>query len=365
MRAVSAIVSVSALVLLGCGSAASDSSTIEDSGTPTSADDANVDAVTTSSSDASSDASPGARDWASHPAVAQLDGVPELWIASDLHGDYAATTKLLAGAGVLASIPDAPEHARWAAGVAALVVVGDLVDKGPDAPDVVRLLLALQTSAAGVGGHVVVTMGNHEAEFLADPNNTKATATDGFDPELASIGLSPTVTAAGGDDIGAFVRDLPIAARVDDWFFVHAGKTDGRTIAQLESALRTGIDASGFGAAVLSDPNSLLEAKLSKSGPQWWDATGDAASLLSQWNAALGCKHLVMGHQPTTVGFADGTTRARDVMYAAYGGLLFLVDTGASVDVDATGGALLHVKGAGGSAPTWEEVFPDGTTQPL
>ncbi len=45
--------------------------------------------------------------------------------------------------------------------------------------------------------------------------------------------------------------------------------------------------------------------------------------------------------------------------------LLFLVDTGLSVDVDATGGALLHVRGAGGASETWEAVLPDGTRRAL
>jgi hypothetical protein len=47
-----------------------------------------------------------------------------------------------------------------------------MIDKGPDAPDVVRFLSALQTSAASAGGRVIVTMGNHEAEFLAAPTNS-------------------------------------------------------------------------------------------------------------------------------------------------------------------------------------------------
>lgn len=365
------------LALTACGSAATPTETAaDDAANPadvgTRGDDAAADETSLVDGNPAGDGPPEtgacagcARDWASFPAVAQLDAVSELWVVSDLHGDYAATTKLLAAGGLMSSTPATAADAKWTGGKAALVVVGDLVDKGPDAPDVVRLMIALQASAAAGGGHVVVTMGNHEAEFLADPNNSKATAADGLDPQLATLGLSPAATAAGSDDLGRFLRTLPIAARVDGWFFAHAGKTDGRTLAQLEADLRSGIDASGFGATVLSDPASLLEARLGKTAPQWWDATGDASALLSQWTSALGCKHLVMGHQPVAVGFADGTTRPRDQMMQAFGGLLFLVDTGLSVDVDATGGALLHVRGAGGASETWEAVRPDGTRQAL
>jgi hypothetical protein len=208
-------------------------------------------------------------------------------------------------------------------------------------------------------------MGNHEAEFLADPQNSKASASDGLDPQLSSLGFTPAATAAGGNDVGAFIRQMPIAARVDDWFFVHAGKTDGKTIPEIEAALQTGIDASGFGAPVLSDVSSLLEAKVSGGAALWWDATNDAQGLLTAWTAALGVKHLVMGHQPVAVTFADGTKRAADQMLQKYGATLFMVDTGLSTGVDATGGALLHVKAAGTPGETFEEVLPSGKTKAL
>jgi hypothetical protein len=306
-----------------------------------------------------------ARDWNQFPPVAQIDGVSELWIVSDIHGDYAAFTKLLSGAHVIVGIPASPQQVEWTAGAAVLVVVGDLIDKGPDAPDVVRLLAALQKSAASAGGRVVATMGNHEAEFLADPTNSKASGSDGIDPELNSIGLTPAQTAAGDDDIGQFVRNLPFAARIDNWFFAHGGKTGGKTIAQLSDDLRSGVDSSGFGAPVLSAADSLLEARLAKTGPQWWDATNDAQGLLTQWTRALGTTHLVMGHQPGAVGFADGTSRAADQMMQKYGGLLFLVDTGLSVGADNTGGALLHVTSVGGTNEAWREVLPNGSTKSL
>jgi hypothetical protein len=286
-----------------------------------------------------------ARDWTTYPAIAQVDGVSELWVVSDIHADYISATKLLAAAKILESVPTTPSAALWGAGSATLVIVGDMIDKGPDAPDVLELVIALQASAAASGGRVVATMGNHEAEFLADPENSKASGANGLDPQLTSLGLTPDATAAGGDAIGAFIRHLPFAARVDDWFFVHGGDTGGETLAQLSSDLESGVDAMGFGAPILSATSSLLEARLQSSPPQWWDATSDPTTLLTSWTAALSAKHLVMGHQP--------------------GGLLFLIDTGMSVDVDNTGGALLHVTNVGQASVAWEEVLPSGSTKSL
>jgi hypothetical protein len=327
--------------------------------------------VDSTSADASGDADlgPGTpRDWTTYPAIVQLDGASTLWVVSDIHGDYNAATKLFAGAGVISAIPDVPADVTWARGSDVLVVVGDLIDKGPDAPDVVRLVIALQASAAAAGGTVIVTMGNHEAEFLANPSDPDAIKTgsdEGFDPELEADGLTPLATAEGDNSLGAFLRNLPIAARVDDWFFVHAGNTGSASIAAMTTAVMTGVDDGGYGTPILAGSNSMLEARLSSSGPQWWDATKDATTLLTQYTAAVGCTHLVMGHQPGAVGLVSEKNRAQDQMDAAYGGLLFLIDTGMSVGVDDTGGALLHVTDAGGSGEAWDEVFPSGSASSL
>ncbi len=318
--------------------------------------------------DATSDAAPCsgcARDWSKFPPVVEVASASELWVLSDVHGDYAAFTKLLVAAKLIAAVPAAPTTVTWTGGTAYVVIVGDLIDKGPDAVDVVRLSNALASAAASAGGGVVVTMGNHEAEFLADPLNSKASGTDGIDPQLASLGFTPQATAAGLNDVGAFIRGLPMAAKVAGWFFVHGGKTGGKTVAQMSSDLRIGIDGAGFGAPVLSAVDSMLEARLSGSGPQWWDATGNATTLLTTWTQSLGVKHLVMGHQPGNVGFADATTRASDQMFQKYGGLLFLVDTGLSVGADATGGAWLHVTKPGALGEAFEEVLPSGATRAL
>jgi hypothetical protein len=74
----------------------------------------------------------------------------------------------------------------------------------------------------------------------------------------------------------------------------------------------------------------------------FWEAAGTPEATLAQWTAALGVHHLVMGHQPVTVTFADGVQRPADTIFQRYNEI-FLVDTGMSVGVDGTGGALLHV----------------------
>jgi nucleotide-binding universal stress UspA family protein len=306
--------------------------------------------------DATTALPPVSRDWVAHPPIAQLASAADIWALSDIHGDNAALTKLLVGA----NVEDAA--GTWLLGSDVLVVIGDMIDKGPDAVDVIHTLLALQASAATAGGTVVITMGNHEAEFLAAPANSKAAASDGFDGELVAAGLSPTVTAAGGDDLGVTLRDLPFAALVDDWFFAHAGDTGGLTFAELSTALMTGVDADGFATPALADPDSLLEHHFSTS-IFWEQAGGHPATTLATYATALGANHIVMGHEPIAVTFKDGVTRKADEMFQRYGEI-FLIDTGMSIDVDATGGALLHIPNPA-DATSAEIVTPDGKRTPL
>src|SRR5687768_1332444 len=75
----------------------------------------------------------------------------------DLHGDFAVWTAIARDAGLI----DA--KGRWAGGTTILVQAGDITDRGPDSLKIIRQLQKLQKEAAGVGGKVIVLIGNHEA----------------------------------------------------------------------------------------------------------------------------------------------------------------------------------------------------------
>lgn len=97
------------------------------------------------------------------PAVAgqwQHDGVERVVAVSDIHGAYDAMVATLRNAGVL----DA--ELRWSGGPAHLVIVGDILDRGPDSRDAMDLLMRLEQEADAAGGRVHVLIGNHEAMNL-------------------------------------------------------------------------------------------------------------------------------------------------------------------------------------------------------
>lgn len=129
-----------------------------------------------------------------------------VWAASDLHGQRRAVDRLLASAG----LTDGGD--TWTAPPGtALVICGDVVDRGPDSLGLVRRLASLRTQAPAAGGIVAILEGNHEVQVLAglagQPEIFRALMTFGGGATLASVGLEPAEWADATSD--------EIAARVD------------------------------------------------------------------------------------------------------------------------------------------------------
>ncbi len=307
-------------------------------------------------------AAASARDWAKYPAVAQIAHANEIFAIGDAHGDYVRLAGAMAAAGIIEGRPARPEDARWCAGHAVLVVTGDMIDKGPRAVDVLRLLMAVREDARRAGGNVVILAGNHEAEFLADTSpDSPAPKGRAFAKQLKAAGMDPAQVRACGGEIGEFLCSLPFAARVNDWFFSHAGNAGGRTVAKLTLDLQEGLDREGYRTKQLIGADSLLEARLNGQGRNVWIDAGmperGEKELLVDDARALGVKHIVEGHVPSAVAFADGIKRERGEMFQRFG-LLFLIDTGMSQGVDDSGGAVLDIAFGGGERAT--ATCPDG-----
>jgi diadenosine tetraphosphatase ApaH/serine/threonine PP2A family protein phosphatase len=288
------------------------------------------------------------RDWKIYPAIVEIDTREDILALGDVHGDYERLLTVLVAAKIIPGDPGSPEKVKWQAGKAVLVCTGDFINKWNQSLQVIALLRSLQAAAARAGGHFVVTLGNHEADFLAGSLGKK---TADFVNDLQRQGLKPKDVIAGNDKagIGAWLRSLPAAARVNDWFFAHAGNTHGRTLAQLREDLQDGIDKQGFAATVLQDPDSLLQARMH---PQpWWEAEGDTGlqskEKLARCVQALGVRHLVIGHQPSKVHFADKSVRNNGELSQHYDGLIFLIDTGMSRGVGYSNGSVLRIHNTG------------------
>jgi hypothetical protein len=258
------------------------------------------------------------RNWTKNPAVIEINRAEEIYAISDIHGGYVEAGRLLTAAGLIEGFSTDPRkanQAKWANKTGAhLVVAGDLVNKGADSIAVIDLLRAVQESAPA--GRVIVTLGNHEAEFLGDPLNKKALAStldgEGISLQLRARGLNPVDVAEGRDreGRGRWLRGLPFAARIKKWFFAHAGDTGGRTIAQLEADIQSIVKTKGFDDRELVGKRGILGSK------EWYGNTFGTARDNAR---ALGVKHIVFGHDP-------GALDARGEIFAVDGGRLIKIN---------------------------------------
>ena len=302
-----------------------------------------------------------ARDWQMYPALVELTGRSEIDAIGDLHGDPTVAEAVLTAAGLITSNPGRSPAFLWTGGSRVLVSVGDIIDKGQDALAIIELLSSLEPQAAAVGGRVIVTLGNHEAEFVADPTRAK---TSQFQAELTRRGYQPAAVAAGQTTYGTWLLTRPVAALIDGWFFSHAGNTRGMSAKQIASAYEHDFSSSGkpmFDDAFLIGSDSLLEAR------EWWLA-GAATTSVQQLDVDLDdvpAQHIVFGHDPGHVRFPDDPAgdRAKGTMVARYNGRIFMIDVGMSDAVGYSSGSLLRIML--GPPETTTQVTADGTTHSI
>ena len=126
-----------------------------------------------------------------------------------MHGHLADLRDALVQAGLV------DEQERWVGGDAALWVLGDLVDRGPDGLGVVRLLRSLHEQAPG---SVHVLMGNHESLMLGRKLFPDTRFTDLW---RINGGVSSDQDGLAEDDV-AWLRALPPMARVGDYLLMHS-----------------------------------------------------------------------------------------------------------------------------------------------
>lgn len=288
------------------------------------------------------------RAWAEHPAIVETDDADDIYAVSDAHGHYELLAQLLEANHLMkAGAGGDPTKATWTGGHAVLVVAGDLIDKGDKSLEVIDLLRALQASAPA--RRVIVTMGNHEAEFLDDPANKKASNSgqdsDGIDNELKVSKVDPQSLVKGTDAAGRgkWISTLPLGARVKKWFFSHAGNTQQLSIKDLNTKLQNSIDNNGYSGAQTTcsnDPkaktcDSILESQNWYSNPDKDDSGKKEAD-------ALGVNHIVFGHDPGGLG-------VNGKIAASKNGILVKIDTAMGIhDSNGVGKAfLLHVSTKG------------------
>jgi len=97
---------------------------------------------------------------AAHADEWRVAGADRIVAISDIHGAFDAMVETLQQANVIDD-----EHA-WSGGNTHLVIVGDILDRGPKSRAAMDLLMRLESQASAAGGKVQVVIGNHESMNL-------------------------------------------------------------------------------------------------------------------------------------------------------------------------------------------------------
>jgi hypothetical protein len=109
------------------------------------------------------------------------------------------------------------------------------------------------------------------------------------------------------------------------------------------------VDAHGYRLDEVVKPlDALLNDRLHPF--PWWQKSEDedkdvSRDRLARHVAALGAKHLVIGHQNGKVTFSDGSHRKKGEVDQHFDGLIFFIDVGMSRAIDRSHGALLRIHG--------------------
>lgn len=197
------------------------------------------------------------------PARATWTRVPRFLAVSDIHGEYDALVTFLQGAGVI----DSAGSWRWGKGH--LVVLGDMMDRGDEVTELLWFLYRLEREAARAGGHVHVTLGNHEMMVMrSDLRYVNEKYTAGI---ARYMGIRYADLFGPDMELGRWLRSKPIVLRINDVLFVHGGIAPELVVrnlgvATLNTAFRASLDLSSVTVA-FSDTARLL---LGSSGPLWY-----------------------------------------------------------------------------------------------
>jgi serine/threonine protein phosphatase 1 len=125
-----------------------------------------------------------------------------------------------------------------------VVLIGDIVDRGPQSAEVLAMLYSLQRQ----NSRVIVLLGNHEEAMLqaldGDPDALRRWLAVGGDATLASFGIAPLRVDDDPRDYMnsarraiprqwlAWLRQLPLSVQSGDYYFVHAGVRPGVALAR-------------------------------------------------------------------------------------------------------------------------------------
>ncbi len=277
----------------------------------------------------------------------EFEDVPGILAVSDVHGEYEHLLGILHAAGVV------DDSGCWSWGGGHLVIVGDVMDRGPSVTECLWLIHRLEREARNAGGAVHFVLGNHELMVLrGDLRYVNQRYLDGI---AGPTGIDYGDLFGPDMELGRWLRTRPVAVRLNGILFVHAGMAPESVAPNLlhideinELALR-GLGQTTVGVA-LNDELGMLFGAL---GPFWYrgyhyamegvypEATGEEIDRLLEFHQV---DRIVVGHteHDSLSVLHDGRVIAIDVPAGELGGLQALLwEDGSFYRLDADGGTTL------------------------
>jgi hypothetical protein len=244
---------------------------------------------------------------------------------------------------------------KWIGKNALLVLDGDYIDGGESSAQVLRWVDALHKQA---GNDIIILLGNHEAEFLADPEVSALKK-----ETLASFGNTPPDVTS----IATTLHTYKLGLVLGSWFIAHSGYIvpESGDLKTWLAAMSTAWSGGTKGFASLIDPNGVGASGVLERH-DWWSQDH---RLERQTLNSVGLNGFIGGHEPKLFGDDKTNILVSSDKWAAK------IDTGLKDAIaDTTSiGEILHcsvaaVDAGNGSLRTLDNcdrLTSDGSIKPL
>lgn len=167
----------------------------------------------------------------------EWDGVSKVTAIGDVHGDFNSLVDILVAERLIT------RDYRWIGANRHLVMMGDLMAGGQGSKEVIELIISLETQAKKAGGRVHSLLGNHDlmvasGDFENMTKKERAAFVDERSPKNKDVSAKLSEMFLGDGRYANWMASRPIALRINDQIYVHAGldeRVSGISIEQINS----------------------------------------------------------------------------------------------------------------------------------
>jgi hypothetical protein len=235
-----------------------------------------------------------------------------LFVVADTHGEFEILAGMLRRQGIV------DEKLRWSFGRGHLVLLGDVLDRGPHHIEILWLLYQLEAEASQAGGGVHLLLGTHEAMVLRGDLRYLHPR---YRTTVAVLGVGSYAELLGPASVlGQWLRTRAAVLKINDRLLAHGGLSAAMvdrklSIADINAAVRGELDEP-------DDGGEFGELVMRELGPLWFRGYfGDARSTavpaqdVDRVLTHFGVRQILVGHTrvPAIAPLYDGKVIAVQV----------------------------------------------------